>query len=161
MYNEAVTSCLWWGGMILFSELLHPHNPPNQEPQISRCLMVQIQIEILVWCEFVPRNLSFWIWWVSEVWHIIFSGGSDNEQFIWCGGYELAELYWFYVVLCHSMLLYVVLCCSMLFYVDWFYVVLCCSMLFYVVLCCSMLFYVDWFYVVSFTTRVCHVCVSK
>jgi len=42
--------------------LLHPQNPPDRETQIRRYVAVQIQIEIMDWFEFVPRNLSFWIW---------------------------------------------------------------------------------------------------
>ena len=45
-------------------KLHHPQNPPNPETQISRYLTVQIQVQILVWIEFVPRNMSFWIWWI-------------------------------------------------------------------------------------------------
>ena len=39
----------------------------NQETQIPRYLAVQIQIEIVVHFEFVPRNLSISIWWISRV----------------------------------------------------------------------------------------------
>ena len=39
--------------------MLHPLDPPNRETQISRYLVVQIQIEILISCEFVPRNFGF------------------------------------------------------------------------------------------------------
>ena len=37
-------------------------NPPNQKAHISRYLTEQIRIGILVWFEFVPGNLGFWIW---------------------------------------------------------------------------------------------------
>jgi len=37
---------------------------------MSRYLAVQIQIEILVEFELVPRNLSFWIWWISGVYRV-------------------------------------------------------------------------------------------
>jgi len=39
--------------------MLHSQNPPNRETQISRHLAVQIQTEILVIFEFVPRNWVF------------------------------------------------------------------------------------------------------
>jgi len=45
---------------------IHLQNPPYPQTQISRYLAVQIQIQILVQFEFVPSNLSFRIWWVSQ-----------------------------------------------------------------------------------------------
>jgi len=39
-------------------QMLHPRNPPNPATQIPRYLAVQIQTEILVEFEFVPRNFS-------------------------------------------------------------------------------------------------------
>jgi len=42
-------------------KMLHPLNPPNRETQISRYLVVQIEIEIVVLSEFVPQNMRFWI----------------------------------------------------------------------------------------------------
>jgi len=48
-------------------KMLHPRFPTNRETQISRYLAVQIQIEILVWFESVPRNLSCWIWLIWRV----------------------------------------------------------------------------------------------
>jgi len=47
----------------------YPQNPPNLRTLISQYLAVQIRIEILVYFEFVPRNLSFWIWWISGLKH--------------------------------------------------------------------------------------------
>jgi len=44
----------------------------NWKTQIPPYLMVQIQIEMLVQFELVPRNLYFSIWWISGL--IIFSG---------------------------------------------------------------------------------------
>jgi len=46
-------------------KMLHARNLPSQQIWIPRYLAVQIQIEILNEFEFVPWNLSFWIWWVS------------------------------------------------------------------------------------------------
>jgi len=43
-------------------KMLPPRNPPHREFQIPWYLAVQIQIEILVSFEFVPRHLSFSIW---------------------------------------------------------------------------------------------------
>jgi len=51
--------------MTLSTENVHPRHPPNREIQISQYLAVKIQIENLVEFEFVPRTLSFWIWWNS------------------------------------------------------------------------------------------------
>jgi len=42
-------------------------NPPNREMQIPLYIVVQIQIEILVSFEFIQRNLSFSICWISWV----------------------------------------------------------------------------------------------
>jgi len=50
-------------------KLQHSQNPPNRETQISRYLAVQIQIEISISFEIVPRFLSFCIWWILEVLH--------------------------------------------------------------------------------------------
>ena len=47
--------------------LLHPRNPPHRHTQSSQYLTVQIQSEILISVEFVPRNLSLGIWWISGV----------------------------------------------------------------------------------------------
>jgi len=44
--------------MPVSTEIATPQNLPNLETQISWYLAVQIQIEILVEFEFVPRNLS-------------------------------------------------------------------------------------------------------
>jgi len=43
-------------------KILHPRNPSHPKTQISRYLVVQIQSGMLVWCQFVPRNLRFAIW---------------------------------------------------------------------------------------------------
>jgi len=45
-----------------------PRNPSDRETQIPQYLAAQIHIEILVGFEFVPRNSSFSIWWISGVW---------------------------------------------------------------------------------------------
>jgi len=57
-----------------FHRNLHLRIPPNRESQIPRCLAVQIQIENLVWSEFVPTNLSFMIRWMLG--GVAFSVGS-------------------------------------------------------------------------------------
>jgi len=48
-------------------KMTHPRNSPNRQTQISRCLAVQIQIEILIEFEFVQKNLSFVIRRISGV----------------------------------------------------------------------------------------------
>jgi len=54
----------------------HTQNPTNRATQIPLYLAVQIQIEILVEFEFVPRNLGIpkfhqiAIWWISGVEHV-------------------------------------------------------------------------------------------
>ena len=52
--------------------MLHTQHPPNREPQIPQYFVVQIQMETLVKFEFVLRNFSFSIWWISGV--ALFSG---------------------------------------------------------------------------------------
>jgi len=47
--------------------LLNPQNPPNQETQIFQYLAIQIQIEILKKFDCAPKNLTFWVWWISGV----------------------------------------------------------------------------------------------
>ena len=59
-------------------KLLHNRNPPNPETQISRYLVVQIQIEMLFSFECVQRILSFWIWWIWGC--SIFSGNCEIVQ---------------------------------------------------------------------------------
>jgi len=57
-------------------KMLHPQNPTDWATQIPLYLAVQIQIEILVKFEFVPRNLGIpkfqqiAIWWISGVEHV-------------------------------------------------------------------------------------------
>ena len=67
----------------------HPRNPPNRKTQIARYLAIQNQIDmdISVQFEFVPRNLSFLIWWISDVWHsssleIYTAQAPDNTRFL-------------------------------------------------------------------------------
>jgi len=48
-------------------KMLQPRNPPNRATHIPRYLAIQIQIEISVEFEFVPRNLGIAIWWISGV----------------------------------------------------------------------------------------------
>ena len=48
-------------------KMRHPRNPPNREIQFPWYLAVQIQIEILVWIEFVPRDLGVSILWILGV----------------------------------------------------------------------------------------------
>ena len=47
-------------------KMLQPRNLPNHKTQIPRHLAVQIQIECMVWLEFVPKSLSLAIWWISK-----------------------------------------------------------------------------------------------
>jgi len=69
-----------WNIVSQFSlKMLHPRSPHNRETHLSRYLAVQIEIEIeiLVEHEFVPRNLSIWIWWLWGVcrfqWNLSYS----------------------------------------------------------------------------------------
>jgi len=50
-------------------KMLHPWNPPSRVSRILWYLVIQIHIEHLILFEFVQRNLSFVIWWISRVQH--------------------------------------------------------------------------------------------
>ena len=49
--------------------MLQPHNSPNPEIQIPRYKFKLFQYLNLNLYREIPRNLSFWIWWISEVLH--------------------------------------------------------------------------------------------
>ena len=51
--------------------MLHSRNQPNRETRISRYLASQIQIEILMYFECVPRDLCFSI---SQIWSVYWVG---------------------------------------------------------------------------------------
>jgi len=74
----------------------HPRNPPNRKKtqiRIARYFAIQNQIDsdISVRFEFVPRNLGFLIWWVSGVvvkiqikpkMKFVIDHASDNVRFV-------------------------------------------------------------------------------
>ena len=55
--------------------LWNSYTPKIHQIQTLRflCISLHIQAEILVWFEFVPRNLSFWILWISGLSHFQWS----------------------------------------------------------------------------------------
>ena len=58
-----IYECVKWQFLL---KKLHLRNQPNRKTQIPQYLAVQIQIEMLVSFEFIPRNFSFSIWWISQ-----------------------------------------------------------------------------------------------
>ena len=81
--------------LILIYECFHLHlrNPPTRETEmILWYLAVQIQIEILNSFEFLPSNLSFWMWWFRGC--NIFSGTCHKRgaiSNIWYMSYAFQE----------------------------------------------------------------------
>jgi len=56
--------------MTVSTDITTPPKSTESGVQIQIELAVQIQIEILVDIQFVPRNLSYRIWWILDVYHL-------------------------------------------------------------------------------------------
>ena len=85
-YDSSEYAC---PGMTLSTQIAESSNPPNRETQLPWYLVVQIQIEILVWFESVPRNWSVWIWQIRGC--SIFSGIFHMHTWIYIWGYALCN----------------------------------------------------------------------
>jgi len=95
MYTRICVRALYTHIRQMQLKTLLPQNLPIREILIPRYLTVQNQIGILVLFEFVPRNLSFSIGWMSGVWHFRWKLSYVHVFFRECAGSVLVVAFFY------------------------------------------------------------------